>query len=344
LLFGCNIQKREWEKAESENTVSAYEDFLNKYPEGELADKAKVKIEEIFFKAAESENTVSAYENFLNKYPEGELADKAKVKIEKFPKLEKLDIDTSKSITENNAYGQPSVVISNDGYPITEYIWEGAWIDKVTVNFYVKNSRGSGKSEIFVSIAETKGRIFDVKADTNYIVRVTINQFGSTGPWNMTPWVKYPVILQASSFKDSIIFEAPQAFKLKSDKFNKLMDFEIRLEKLPGPGKVDSSNLPDKEWFDNSIWEYKYKYCLATERYILLRSDGLFGHNDNKPEDFKVDGDETWEIKDGILILSWNKGYALVKYKLTNKNTSYLFGTHSNSAIPFMLHRIKKDK
>jgi hypothetical protein len=61
-----------WEKARSENTISAYEAFLEKYP------NAMFSREELHaWQTAQTTNTVEAYEAFLQKYPKGLLFDKS---------------------------------------------------------------------------------------------------------------------------------------------------------------------------------------------------------------------------------------------------------------------------
>ncbi len=312
VFFGCNVQeKKDWKKAESENTASSYENFLSEHPDGKLADKAKAQ-------------------------------------INKFPKLEPVHVDTSSVLTHNNVYGQPDYVFSGDGHPIIEYSWHQAWISGVRVNFYMKNSRGPGKSEIAASVTRTKKASFEVKADTTYVIRVFIKEFGISGPWNMTQWMEYPVKLQAGSFEDSIRFQAPLGVKRATDKFE-LLDFEIGLDELPDAGKVDPSNLPDKAFFNDRECDIAYRYCVVPNNWILLRSDGLIGHA-NSPrssegrsqrDHYRFDGDDKWEVKDGFLILSWNRAFASEKYSLTNKNAEYLFGTHSNDFLPLML-RLRK--
>ncbi len=81
-LASCSFEKRDWEKAESENTIQAYETFLEKYPKSTFADTARLKIEELEFNEAESKNTIEAYEAFLKKYPAGEHASKARILTE----------------------------------------------------------------------------------------------------------------------------------------------------------------------------------------------------------------------------------------------------------------------
>ena len=75
--------KKAWEKAESENTIAAYEDLMKRYPEGPLADKARLKLEELHFEKAQTINTIPAYEDFLKRYPQGPVAAKARLGMEK---------------------------------------------------------------------------------------------------------------------------------------------------------------------------------------------------------------------------------------------------------------------
>ncbi len=80
---GTSAEKARFQKARLINTIPAYEEFLHKHPQGTLADKAHSKIKHLNFKWAESFNTIPSYVDFLKKYPQGTLADKARSKIEK---------------------------------------------------------------------------------------------------------------------------------------------------------------------------------------------------------------------------------------------------------------------
>jgi len=82
VFFSCSTEKKGWEKAETANTITAYEEFLKLYPEGEFVDKAHSRIESIYFDEASAANTIASYEDFLKLYPEGEFADSAHSQIE----------------------------------------------------------------------------------------------------------------------------------------------------------------------------------------------------------------------------------------------------------------------
>lgn len=82
IFFSCSGEKKDWKYAESENSITAYEDYLKKYPQGKFADEARSWIKTIYFEKAEAANTIEAYDDFLKRYVEGDFADKARSKIE----------------------------------------------------------------------------------------------------------------------------------------------------------------------------------------------------------------------------------------------------------------------
>ncbi|KAA3618786.1 MAG: hypothetical protein DWQ05_07450 [Calditrichaeota bacterium] len=71
LLIGCSPRKNAWKKANRQNTISAYRDFLKKHPTGKFADEAQLRIETQTFQQVKNENTLSAYERYLIRYPNG---------------------------------------------------------------------------------------------------------------------------------------------------------------------------------------------------------------------------------------------------------------------------------
>lgn len=83
LLSACSGEKNEWKDAITQNTIQAYEDFLQAHPDGEFAAGAKAKIESIYLDQAKKTNTISAYREFLQRYPDGKLAEEAQSHIEK---------------------------------------------------------------------------------------------------------------------------------------------------------------------------------------------------------------------------------------------------------------------
>ncbi len=85
ILCGCGSPEKSWELAEREDTNQAYLAFLAKYPEGELADRARARIIELkqqnAWERAEFRDRLDNYERFLERYPSGETAALARARI-----------------------------------------------------------------------------------------------------------------------------------------------------------------------------------------------------------------------------------------------------------------------
>jgi len=47
LVAGCNSEQSQWKKAQEENTIVSYTEFLNAYPESTYSDAAKDSIENL---------------------------------------------------------------------------------------------------------------------------------------------------------------------------------------------------------------------------------------------------------------------------------------------------------
>jgi len=101
LFIGCASEKKDLINAKSANTIPAYEAFLEKHPEGALADSARLYMERIYFHRADSVNTITAFEGFLEQYPQGLLSDSARVRIDNLlppaPELTGLKIVSTES-------------------------------------------------------------------------------------------------------------------------------------------------------------------------------------------------------------------------------------------------------
>jgi len=82
VAAGCASQSTNWEKSAEENTIAAYEAYLQKYPHGEFADEARTRIRRTRYQQAQATNTIEAFEEFLQDYPNGADANQASVKLE----------------------------------------------------------------------------------------------------------------------------------------------------------------------------------------------------------------------------------------------------------------------
>lgn len=258
------------------------------------------------------------------------------------PKIEKLNVDTSTTYTEYDVYGQRDAVFSNNGYPILEYLWVPGRISDVIVSFYFRNTGSDGRCTFIASTAEQKKRTFDLKANTSYVLRVSVSEFGPTLPADSGDWAAHALSLEVMGIEEHIKFYVPRAVESKTDKSTPVVSW-LRLEEMGDPGAVDVANLPDKEWFENSVWSHSPRYAFKRYHFVKFRSDGKFGLGYLDPSVFTVDGDETWDVQGGDLTLSWNGGFAFARCKLTNRSTRYLFCTHSRSRWSYMLYRLGKD-
>ena len=87
----ARIEQESWEQTKSVNSISVYDDYLIRYPDGRFAALAQearqklvqeaealaAKIEQESWELAKSENNLSVYENFLSRYPKGRFSVKA---------------------------------------------------------------------------------------------------------------------------------------------------------------------------------------------------------------------------------------------------------------------------
>jgi hypothetical protein len=71
ILCGCTVADRDWIRAKSANTTSAYKDFLSRYPEGKHVDEARAAVDELDWKTAQAANSTSGYEAYLSQNPFG---------------------------------------------------------------------------------------------------------------------------------------------------------------------------------------------------------------------------------------------------------------------------------
>jgi len=101
LSLGCSNPKQDWQETEKLGTIEAYEKFLQKYPEGQLADGAKRKIEELKWQETTNINTVEAYDKFLQEYPQGEFNEKAKLNRDLFGIPPEVRLEIEKLISKD---------------------------------------------------------------------------------------------------------------------------------------------------------------------------------------------------------------------------------------------------
>jgi hypothetical protein len=105
FVAGCATMQSRWEETKSADTISAYENFLKGNPEGEFANQARVRRNELYekrdWKVAETSDTVAAYEAFIKKYPQGRYKNDASARIEKLSPPKVQDVTTEKLLNRS---------------------------------------------------------------------------------------------------------------------------------------------------------------------------------------------------------------------------------------------------
>ncbi|MDT8450611.1 MAG: SPOR domain-containing protein [Wenzhouxiangellaceae bacterium] len=84
-LAACDRQDARWEQAQQEDTIAAYESFIERYPESPEAEQARSRIEalraEQAWTDARQRNTIGAYREFVESFPDAAAADEARTRL-----------------------------------------------------------------------------------------------------------------------------------------------------------------------------------------------------------------------------------------------------------------------
>lgn len=78
ILPGCNRVEHDWRKAQAADTVTSYEQFLARHPNGQFVELGRKRIVELKWAAAVRENTAAGYEMFVKEFPSSPEAEEAK--------------------------------------------------------------------------------------------------------------------------------------------------------------------------------------------------------------------------------------------------------------------------
>ncbi len=85
LLLACSSAESDWNKAQTADTATAYQDFLKQHPNDTHAQAARDKLQKIeddqAWSDAQKGNTVEAYQQYLQKEPNGTHAQEANTQI-----------------------------------------------------------------------------------------------------------------------------------------------------------------------------------------------------------------------------------------------------------------------
>ncbi|MFO8058200.1 MAG: tetratricopeptide repeat protein [bacterium] len=70
-----------YDSAREKDTIPAYKEFLEKYPESEEADTARRRLWELEYQRARQDDTVKAYERYLSEYPDSKFYKAAEARL-----------------------------------------------------------------------------------------------------------------------------------------------------------------------------------------------------------------------------------------------------------------------
>ncbi len=84
-LVACSSTESDWNKAQTANTASAYQDFLKQHPDGAHSAEARDRLQKIAddqaWSDAQQQNTLAAYQQYLQKEPNGTHTSDAQTEI-----------------------------------------------------------------------------------------------------------------------------------------------------------------------------------------------------------------------------------------------------------------------
>jgi cell division septation protein DedD len=88
LVAGCSREQQDWRTAEGVDSIEAYNRFLQRHPDSELATQARTRVAQLTedrdWQHAGSLDTADGYREFLTQHPNGKWAQEARIRIENF--------------------------------------------------------------------------------------------------------------------------------------------------------------------------------------------------------------------------------------------------------------------
>lgn len=105
------MMERRWQKAKKLNTLEAYEEIIQRNPDGPYAKDARDRIELIYFQLAKNNNTIKSIQDYLDRYPNG------RFKHDVINQLEKVKYD--EALSKNTLASYQGFLTQ---FPNTKYI------------------------------------------------------------------------------------------------------------------------------------------------------------------------------------------------------------------------------
>jgi len=104
------IEELMWQKKQTEDSISGYEEYLKKYPEGKFAPEANQRLHDLYWERTFANVNRASFELYLKKFPEGKYSKNAEYRIERFIWAEaedkKTDVDLYRNYLDRYPAGQ----------------------------------------------------------------------------------------------------------------------------------------------------------------------------------------------------------------------------------------------
>ena len=149
LTLGCSNEEPEWRVATTENSISALENFLIAYPEGEFVDSANDQLQSLRLADAISLNTIDGFLAFLDQSSDRARSVTAREALRALYRTRALAARPLTQVSYLQRSGTPRVLQTADGTDIARYFREsGSWltVDAATGDtLYATHANASGE-------------------------------------------------------------------------------------------------------------------------------------------------------------------------------------------------------
>ena len=78
----CFSQEGEWRRAQSDNTIESYQNFIDNYPNSEHTESAKVSLLKLEYDKIKNNHSIKDFVAFIEKHPNNEFSLKAEKRIQ----------------------------------------------------------------------------------------------------------------------------------------------------------------------------------------------------------------------------------------------------------------------
>lgn len=232
FLTSCSPEKSDFQKAKTENTIEAYEKFIEQYPNSKSKTEALAHIDLL---NAKSINLVEAYQSFLDKHHDYSNKD------EIFQLIDFLKLKENNSITDCEKFLEkyPRSIHKNDILELKEILSAKQSSDKNKLESFINNYPQSSYREQANFLLEILKKNPEILA-----LYLQANKLAKDGDLTQTN----STVSKLISYDDN---SSPIIRDLISEIFDNLTNEIYNIPKIPYKGKIDK-----KRYLSTNIWKY----------------------------------------------------------------------------------------